>query len=67
MKIEVNKEKCLICGMCVSMNNEVFVFDDNGEVNAKNENISEENIEAIKEIKDSCPAGAIEEEVEVKE
>lgn len=63
-KIEVNKEKCLGCGMCVGINSDVFEFDDDGLAKAKNENINEENEDEVKEAKNSCPVGAIEEKEE---
>ena len=63
-KIEVNKEKCLGCGMCVGINSDVFEFDDDGLAKAKNENINEENEDDVKEAKNSCPVGAIEEKEE---
>lgn len=61
MEIKINKEKCLICGMCASANNDVFDFNDEGLIEVKNENINDDNIEEIIEIKNNCPVGAIEE------
>lgn len=60
-KIEVNKDKCLGCGMCVGINSDVFDFDDDGLAKANNDNINEENEEEVKEAINSCPVGAIEE------
>lgn len=60
-KIEVNKEKCLGCGMCVGINSDVFEFDDDGLAKVNNDNINEDNEEEVKEAKNSCPVGAIEE------
>ena len=62
MKIKVNKEKCLGCGMCVGINSDVFNFDDDGLTKADNDKINEENEEEVKEAINSCPVGAIEEE-----
>ena len=61
MDIKVNKEKCLGCGMCVGINSDVFSFDDDGLAKADNDKINEENEEEVKEAKNSCPVGAIEE------
>lgn len=62
MKVKVNKEKCLICGMCASMLPEVFNFNDEGLVEANNDNINEDNIEQVKDAENNCPVGAIEED-----
>lgn len=67
MKVKVNKEKCLICGMCASMVSEVFNFNDEGFVEANNDNINDNNIEEVKTAMDNCPVGAIEEVEEEEE
>ena len=59
--IEVNKEKCLGCGMCVGINSDVFEFDDDGLAKANKDKINEENESEVKEAINSCPVGAIEE------
>ena len=60
LKIEVNKENCIGCGLCVSICPEVFAIDENG----KSE-VLEGNIEKFKNAIDdsirSCPVNAIEE------
>ena len=60
LKIEVNKENCIGCGLCVSICPEVFAIDENG----KSE-VLEDNIEKFKNAIDdsikSCPVDAIEE------
>ncbi len=61
MKVKINNEKCLICGMCASMMNEVFDFNDEGLPEANNENITEDNTQEVKEVMNNCPVGAIEE------
>lgn len=67
MKIKVNKEKCLICGMCASMVPEVFEFNDDGFVEANNKNITEENKKEVKEAMENCPVDAIEEDKKEEE
>ena len=59
--VQINKDKCLGCGMCVGINSDIFEFDDDGLAKAKNENITEENKDDITSAIDSCPVGAIEE------
>ena len=60
-KLEINKAKCLGCGMCVGINSDVFEFDDDGLAKVNNENITEENENEVKEAVNSCPVSAIEE------
>ena len=58
--IEINKEKCLGCGMCVGINSDVFEFDDDGLAKVNKDKINEDNEEEVKEAINSCPVGAIE-------
>ena len=60
MKVEVNKEKCLGCGMCVGINSDVFEFDDDGLAKADYTKINEDNTEEVENAINSCPVGAIE-------
>lgn len=63
MKVKVNKEKCIGCGMCVGINSEVFDFDVNdGLAKADNEKITDENKDLVEDAVNSCPVGAIEKE-----
>lgn len=62
MKVKVNKEKCLGCGMCVGINSDVFNFDDDGLAKAENEKITDENKEEVEDAVNSCPVDAIEKE-----
>lgn len=64
MKVKVNNEKCLTCGMCTSIESEVFNFNDEGLVYADNSKINEENEENVKTAIENCPVGAIEEVTE---
>ena len=65
-KLEINKAKCLGCGMCVGINSDVFEFDDDGLAKVNNENITEENKESVDDAINSCPVGAISKEEEEK-
>ena len=60
MKVVVNKDKCLGCGMCVGINSDVFDFDDDGLAIADSDKINDENIEEVNDAINSCPVGAIE-------
>ena len=60
MNINVDKEKCLNCGMCVSSYSDVFEWDEDGSIKVK-DNVSMEEVLARKEeILEICPSGAIE-------
>lgn len=62
MKYKVNKDKCIGCGMCVSITNEtVFKFDTDGLAKADNNKITDENKDQAEEAFKFCPGGAIEE------
>lgn len=64
MKIIVNKDRCLGCGMCVGINSDIFDFDDDGLAVANSDKINDENEAEVKEAMNSCPAAAIEEKDE---
>lgn len=59
MKIEVNQDKCLRCGMCTGISTDVFDFDDDGNIKV-NEELIEENKDSVEDAINSCPVGAIE-------
>ena len=58
--VEVNKEKCLGCGMCVGINSDVFNFGDDGLAEANNDKINDDNKDDVENAVNSCPVGAIE-------
>ena len=62
MKLKVNKDKCIGCGQCVSICDEVFDFDDDNLAKVITDTIQEDTEEDANVAKDSCPTGAIEEE-----
>jgi ferredoxin len=62
MKVKVNKEKCIGCGMCLNLAPEVFEFDGDNKSKLREGADSEKNEKEIKEAIQSCPVGAIEEE-----
>lgn len=59
--LKVNKEKCIGCGLCVSLCPEVFELEENGKSKLKNNADLKKNRDCIKGAKESCPIGAIEE------
>lgn len=62
MNLKVNKDKCIGCGQCVSLCEEVFDFDDNNLAKVIENPVPEETVEEATTALESCPTGAIEEE-----
>lgn len=65
-KVIVNKDKCISCGACVGLVDEVFEFGDDDLAQVK-DNINFEDIdkdleEAVKDAMEGCPTEAIETE-----
>ncbi len=59
MKVKVDQDKCIGCGLCVSLAEEVFVLNEEGKSDVKGECFEEECWERVKEAVSSCPVGAI--------
>lgn len=59
--VKINKEKCIGCGYCTSVCPDVFELGDDGKSKIKKDANLEENKDCIKEAKEGCPVGAIEE------
>lgn len=59
MKVWVDKNKCIGCGLCVSLAGEVFEMGEDNKSQVKQGADFEKNKEAIKQAKDSCPVQAI--------
>lgn len=59
MKVWVDKNKCIGCGLCVSLAGEIFEMKEDGKSHVKQEADFEKNKEIIKQAKDSCPVQAI--------
>ena len=64
-KVTVDKEKCMGCGYCFSILEDVFYQDNDGFAAAK-EIISDDLVEEANNVKDSCPMNAISVEEEVE-
>lgn len=62
MKVKVNRDNCIGCGACAAICSEVFEIDDEGISVAKEEEVTEEDKQAVQDAIDSCPTGAIEAE-----
>jgi len=58
MKIKVDKQKCLGCGVCINLCPEVFELKD-GKSEIKEKVDLEKNKDCIKEAIDFCPVTAI--------
>ncbi len=59
MKVSVDKETCIGCGMCVSICDEVFYMDDDGKSATKVTELPDMVIEDAKEAESACPVNAI--------
>ena len=56
-KVKVDKEKCIGCGLCVSIAEKAFKLSNEGKAEVLA--VSEEDKAKIQEAIDSCPVGAI--------
>ncbi len=61
MELKVNKDKCIGCGQCVSICDNVFDFDDDNLAKVVVDSIPEDLEEDASTAMESCPTGAIEE------
>lgn len=61
MKVKVNKELCIGCGVCEGVDEELFKIGDDGLSNAVAEVVPEGKEDNAKEAMDACPTDAIEE------
>lgn len=63
MKVIVDKEACIGCGLCPSICDEVFEMQEDGLSQVILDEIPENLQESVKEAIDSCPTSAIHEDV----
>lgn len=61
MKVVVDQELCISCGLCVDDVPEVFDWNDDGKADVVAEEVPAEQEDATKEAIESCPAEAIKE------
>lgn len=63
MKFKVDQDKCIGCGACQAICEDVFEINDDGFAEAKKDEIKDEKIkEAAIDAMEGCPTGAIEED-----
>lgn len=60
MKVKVNQETCIGCGMCIDMCPEVFEYNDAGLSSPKSEDMEDSMKDAIVDAQQACPVDAIE-------
>ena len=61
MKVEVNQDLCISCGVCVDECPEVFDWNDDGKAEEKTKDVPGGQESAAKESVDNCPTDAIKE------
>lgn len=54
-KVEIIKDNCISCGLCINMAENTFAWDDDGKSKVINQNVNDE----IVNIAGMCPTGAI--------
>ena len=59
MKVSVDQEKCIGCGACTAMGEEIFDLNDEGIAEVKKADIAEEEKETVIAAKEACPTEAI--------
>ena len=60
VKVKVDKDTCIGCGVCVALAPEVFEIGDDGKSHVKVEEVAGELLEKVKEAKENCPTESIE-------
>ncbi len=58
-KININKDRCVGCGMCVHAHPEYLVFDEMGQAEPIGKEVTSEDKKDILETINSCPTEAI--------
>ncbi|UMZ74509.1 ferredoxin [Natranaerofaba carboxydovora] len=61
MKVEVDQELCISCGLCVDEYPEVFEWNDEGIAQASTEEVPEGKEDDAKDAIEDCPTEAIKE------
>ena len=54
-KVEIIKDNCISCGLCINMAENTFAWDDDGKSKVINNTVTDEIIN----ISEMCPTGAI--------
>lgn len=61
MKVVVDQDLCISCGVCISLCEEVFSWNNDDKAEAIDEEVPAELEEVVQEAIDSCPTEAIKE------
>lgn len=61
MRAHVDQDLCISCGLCISICDEVFHWNDDEKAEAIEEDVPAELEEDVREAIESCPTDAIEE------
>lgn len=59
MKVFVDQDLCISCGLCISICDEVFSWNDDDKAEAIDEDFPEELADDVEEAVESCPTDAI--------
>jgi|AntAceMinimDraft_4_1070372.scaffolds.fasta_scaffold188800_2 ferredoxin len=59
MKVKVNKEKCISCGLCVNMCPDIFELDSDAKSTVKNQPEGKQQDNCVEQSISSCPVEAI--------
>ncbi len=60
MNLKIDEDKCIGCGSCVSLtDSKIFDFNDEGKAYVKNNEVTKEEEENVKNAIDYCPTAAI--------
>ncbi|QAT39616.1 ferredoxin [Clostridium sp. JN-9] len=59
MKAFVDKDTCIGCGLCPTIESDVFSMDDDGKAVAIPEELKDDLISGAKEAEENCPVNAI--------
>lgn len=60
MKVKVNQETCIGCGMCIDMVPEVFEYNDAGLSSPKIDDVEDSAKDSVIDAQQACPVDAIE-------
>lgn len=59
MKVFVDQDLCISCGLCISICEDVFSWNEDDKAEAIDDEIPEDLVEDVEEAVESCPSEAI--------
>jgi len=59
LKVYVDQDLCISCGLCISICDDVFSWNDDDKAQAIDQEIPEEFTDGVEEAVESCPTEAI--------